>query len=517
MKDGARYTHFKGIAIGLLVAFIGGRAWGQVDLIPFALPLWPIQNTGDAFSDMDITVWRSKAATCKSFNGAFDSFPAKGNYTSNVGLFPTDECDDGDQTLFNGLLCAAGVQEGCVAVRQAQSADGRWHRSPGRRMLWDTYCFATPGLTPEQFRSRCAKGFSPDMGLGVMLYVMETRDFSAYQRWLNWIDSTIDEAQLCKLSDPKDCKPVKWPRLCTFDIGYNEPGDAPPAVQIDGYAGGECSLRPFDTQDFSATNNATLATVPTRYAAWEAQTRVLTFALLGAVLGPVNQLPPLIITSATDKPYFPLHLDAARVLLRMQIVNPGLKTSNLPPLPDPDAFLSDWGTGILGDGTDPTFINAAAQLIAARVPSNPFYQLLAEGPTPMVRAQIVERCPKSTQAVDPRDWLWEKEAPDPSRSMGWDCVFVASLYNRMLVRKDLIPEVLDLMLKYADRADDQLKRLQQAAQVAEGALALTDQALSESNLALQRATEFVSSGFAAARRFGAPHQRSIYEASADAF
>src|SRR5690348_11546418 len=49
------------------------------------------------------------------------------------GEFPSKEaCEDGDTTLFNGLLCASGEPLGCRAVQRAQGADGRFWRSPRR-------------------------------------------------------------------------------------------------------------------------------------------------------------------------------------------------------------------------------------------------------------------------------------------------------------------------------------------------------------------------------------------------
>src|SRR4051794_20855639 len=53
-------------------------------------------------------------------------FPSK--WTSN----DPSSCDDGDMTLFNGLLCAAGDRRGCDGVSNAQDAGGRFWRSPRR-------------------------------------------------------------------------------------------------------------------------------------------------------------------------------------------------------------------------------------------------------------------------------------------------------------------------------------------------------------------------------------------------
>jgi hypothetical protein len=71
--------------------------------------------------------WRQKAFLCAAAPPAFPSKEIVGQ--------PQD-CDDGDMTLFNGLLCAAGESVGCDAVARSQGVDGRWWRSP-RRIGWE--------------------------------------------------------------------------------------------------------------------------------------------------------------------------------------------------------------------------------------------------------------------------------------------------------------------------------------------------------------------------------------------
>ena len=55
--------------------------------------------------------WTVTASTC-------DGWPSK------------DDCDDGDMTLFSGLLCGSGEPSGCAAVRASRSGSGR---RPDRR------------------------------------------------------------------------------------------------------------------------------------------------------------------------------------------------------------------------------------------------------------------------------------------------------------------------------------------------------------------------------------------------
>ena len=103
--------------------------------------------------------WEDNAYYCHG------EFPAKRNDDGS--------CDDGDMTLFNALLCASGEQRGCDAARDAQSADGRWWRSPRRAR--------GEGRRPNN-------SFSRDMSMGVLLYLAVTKDRDAASQWLRWID-----------------------------------------------------------------------------------------------------------------------------------------------------------------------------------------------------------------------------------------------------------------------------------------------------------------------------------------
>lgn len=109
------------------------------------------------------------------------------------------DCDDGDMVLFGGLLCAAGERRGCDLVRDAQDGDGRWWRSPRRN----------PGNLGE------AHSFSRDMALGVLHYLLATRDRAAAVKWLHWIDTH----RPCLITNPLTGACVKrgLHRFCTDD------------------------------------------------------------------------------------------------------------------------------------------------------------------------------------------------------------------------------------------------------------------------------------------------------------
>ncbi len=204
--------------------------------------------------------------------------------------------------------------------------------------------------------------------------------------------------------------------------------------------------------------------------------------------------------SSVDGAYFPLHLGSIRLMIRRMIRNPSLELNNLPDMPDTGDL-----PGLLGiaasNATDPASIKAAAEIISARATWNPFYKLLSDGPTPEVRAMILDRCPTTNDTIEKGDWIWEKSTQprsdgtldnDKHHSMGWDCVFVGNLYNKMRVKKPLIDELFALFLKYADVLGNSLKQLSQTLQIAQAANALAQKILADAQNALASAQDFVN-------------------------
>jgi hypothetical protein len=202
---------------------------------------------------------------------------ATGNpFPSKYAAGDPNKCDDGDMTLFNGLLCAAGDGRGCDAVRRAQGADGRWWRSP-RRIGW-TY--------PTYDVS-----FSPDQALGVMLYTTSTRDVSGFDRWVQW----MKDHRPCIVEVGGSCFKKGWLRYCDDDIPDKR-----------------CTFRPGDCTYVKAAGDY----LGSKYA--NVCDDVLDELTVGAPFpkSAILSVPDQVLGSATaNTPGFPLHLAAVALLL----------------------------------------------------------------------------------------------------------------------------------------------------------------------------------------------------------
>lgn len=135
-----------------------------------------------------VEFWQAEAFWCTATSPHFPSKEILGD--------PLD-CDDGDMTLFNGLLCLSGEESGCSAVRDSQSADGQWWRSP-KRKGWQS-----PGHV----------SFSPDQSRGVLHYAIISGDQSRFSLWLSWLETN----RPCLVKLGSFCVQRGWPRFCTDD------------------------------------------------------------------------------------------------------------------------------------------------------------------------------------------------------------------------------------------------------------------------------------------------------------
>ena len=206
---------------------------------------------------------------------AFHCVKGSSDYPSKEHVGEPTRCDDGDMTLFNGLLCASGDQRGCIAVKNSQGPDGRWWRSPGK--------IGQEAPTTDV-------SFSADQSLGVFLYVATTGDVSAFDAWINWIDLK----RPCAIEVAGRCLLKGWPRFCTDD------------------ADKRCTLRPTSCQLIQEVGKAI-----------GSAKGVLCQRILREFGVEANIFPPLSVevvgSAAVNDAGFPTHLAAVNTLLLQKL------------------------------------------------------------------------------------------------------------------------------------------------------------------------------------------------------
>lgn len=144
--------------------------------------------------------WEKAALECPAGN---IRYPTKQNSNAK------QPCNDGDMTLFNGLLCAAGDERGCTGVKEAQDPNsGLWHRSPRIRIL---------GKNDEG-----PADSSPDMALGTQLYLVVKRDRARAEKWLSWINDNTP----CLIKNGGGCFLHGIPQFCATPDCIIRPQDA---------------------------------------------------------------------------------------------------------------------------------------------------------------------------------------------------------------------------------------------------------------------------------------------------
>lgn len=317
-----------------------------------------------------IPLWRSNAPLC-------------------AGAPSSDKCEDGDMTLFSGLLCASGEAIGCASVKAAQGADGRWHRSPRLKQ--------NPALRPTN-------SFSWDMALGVQLYAATTSDKVALEHWLQWVEA----ARPCLTESPAlngktYCLVRGWPRWCPDD---DEKG---------------CTARPQDLATLIVTIDklgvkipspaetklpggaADLVLAPLIAASREANAAFSLEKLLPLARG----LQPTIVLldSAGNRPGYSRHLAGVEVLLLRR----------------------------LGAGSET--VDRAAAILIGHEPDNPFFKYLAGKSADDISGRLLAVGPNDAASLpsDKADWAWQRETKEEAwkKSNLWDFVFMGNLVGSM--------------------------------------------------------------------------------------
>lgn len=365
---------------------------------------------------------------------------------------PTRLCDDGDMNLFNGLICSVGIDEGCEAVRLSQSrVDGSWWRAPSKIDRPD----------PCTIVGKCQTTFNSDQALGVYLYVEQTGDAEAFQRWLTWISRNPicntasgacgwpGQARFC--SNKGDC--AMHAIDCTLVLVLGELyGAAARATQICG--------------------NALLPGLftPSQIAQWitDAYNTMDKLAddcnnVLKEVQGVLQKvglpLPPML--SCPDAIKLRETFDKGQVAAFQKAVDVRAEVEGLLRLPGPGgtiAYESALRVATINAAFNKTSearhlagvellvlkkinpvdarIAAAALPLLLKSPKNPFNFYLTEGARkPGMLAAILDKCPAvdfdPNNIAEREQWSWEREDSENTMksTMFWDCIFAANLWK----------------------------------------------------------------------------------------
>lgn len=327
----------------------------------------------------------------------------------SVAKFPSKqhdngECDDGDMTLFNGLLCASGDERGCDGVRRAQSPDGRFWRSPRRA-------------------AARSDNFSADMSLGILLYVAKTGDYQALSRWLNWIENT-------RKSRPwPTCEYVKK-EVLGKDVFFEVCAPDLPRV----CEGIDCLLSPISVDLIRETAFAFGIDPPDGIKNYYKLLNIAglqNLTWLYPVAAPLSSLylgedtcGKLAWDIKTSGENYPRHLNGVRVLL-MRMLN-------------------------LGDAQR---INDEAIKLSDYEKENPFFAYLKEGPSSPVRNQTLNLCPATLEDIQNSgrsQWAWERPDSEMAweNSMLWDCIFMANMFTKVKPVEYKTPHLADNFICY---------------------------------------------------------------------
>jgi len=298
--------------------------------------------------------WREQAMLCE-VPGMGISFPTK--QTGKV----EQPCDDGDMTLFNGLLCAAGNNSGCEGVKFAQDqVTGEWFRSPRIQAL--------PVDPSRGVRNdRGDHEFSPDMAIGVQLYLLKTKDIAGAEKWFSWLHSLTCEPGSTNCTNP--------PMFCGQENCGIRPGDA--AVL------GRTAQNLIDNHGMQPLPPGSLKNMMDNESV-----RFENYILAQSII---------------NRPGYSQHLVAAQILI-----------SNM--------------LGVTDDKVSQAAIYLDKNPVNEK---NAFMAYLLHGDTPQVRDHILSRCPTpKTRLKSPlKQWTWEREVSDRAweSSCYWDCLFAYEL------------------------------------------------------------------------------------------
>jgi hypothetical protein len=398
-----------------------------------------------------VTMWRRYAELC-----TFQKLIWQGPGSPSPDFFPTKDdsgtpanpqaCDDGDMGLFNGMLCAAGEPQGCLAIKNAQSSTGQWWRSPALKVR-NSDDPDSPNINSDQL-------------LGLLLYVLQENDRDAFRKWLEWVQTTGPSYKLCSLrTDNCDFKPVDCPLIIVtaFALGIqNAALSVCSSASILGIRSPESYLKEF-TDAVNAYKGAVSVYDGIRKSVADLRK---TFNLSGLPDSPLPP-PPAMQRSMAKIEDIKAHVQKLADLLQLPtpagfavayVAASTLVTANAfvagASLSAPQSAQARHlaATAILVlkkfRMPDPALSFAAAKL-ASQGKDNPYFEYLARGQNSRMRELIMSECVYDPAAHQPKfQWSWERDvsADASKQTMLWDCIFIADLFqNGLPVMKAKVP------------------------------------------------------------------------------
>ena len=370
------------MTFGILLRFIG------MNILFFSIGVLPsLADDVDLIKKLDQELWRPNTIICSDELSSAHSPTSFGSCPNGEHCFPTavtlndkkqPQCEDGDMTLFNGLLCYSGINDGCDAVSASQNTvTGEWYRSPRLRRF--------PRLHD-------VNSFSADQSLGLMLWLIKDpteRRRVQFKWWIDWIGRN----QRCV----EDGCAKRVPRFCPDD-------------DVDGREDAKlgCTFKPSDI--------AVLGEVANHFGITTSDT-TLQIALDNSRK---NALSWVVQNAQTNQPGYPQHLAAVNVLILSSIGFPLRE----------DAARGGQLTPLGQAAENLTQKNFGGQ------PLNPFFSWLAQHSIQEVASLATKECPKTQAEVPPEgdhfQWSWQREDTEQAwkKTMLWDCRFIAGLVNQ---------------------------------------------------------------------------------------
>lgn len=382
----------------------------------------------------EVDVWNASAYRCVAPDGLL--FPSK--MEGNSKNLKYTLCDDGDMTLFNGILCYSGVGIGCESVKRSQTSNGRFWRSPLRAQNNNLHFEDGDPYTSDYGRD---KSFSPDMETGVLLWAMKTKNDpgtrAALDSWFAWMSNN----RPCMATRPifdYPCPTRDYPlRMCRTGGGCI-------LRNLPRYCEHEnCTMRPLDRDMDNAVFNYVMGKEPPD-GIGNYNNKVNEVLALGFSLAPVVGIVTnaYLSTPVGDKVFnssvvegdgFVRHLTAIRAWMLVEMKHPDSQRAK-------DTLAR----------------------IASFEPNNALFQYFFEGATPRVRQLALNYCPPGDLAVNSSqsEWMWEqgssaswsrpKKTDGKIKSMYWDCIAVRSLLDDPSLgvnNGDLIPAITSILLE----------------------------------------------------------------------